>query len=218
MSIFKRLSTTFVSHMDRVVGEIENHDAVVQATLSELRKKIAGAKVRLANIHRDAAKLEQQQQELGEAEQRWGERAIEAAKSDEAKALECMARRQQCRQRADKVVKSLQQYQDTANRLAHDIEESETRLSEMTQKHTLMRARQSSAEALTAVSDAEKNSLRDMDEAFDRWETKITQGEMLASDLEPMDALEQEYAKQENKEALQDELAALITEAKRNED
>ena len=50
MSIFKRLSATVVSSLDRVVGEIENNDAVIQASLTELRKKIAAAKVRLSHV------------------------------------------------------------------------------------------------------------------------------------------------------------------------
>ena len=52
MSIIKRLSATLVSNIDRVVGEIENNDAVIQASLTELRRKVATAKVRLAHVHR----------------------------------------------------------------------------------------------------------------------------------------------------------------------
>ena len=47
MSIFKRLSATLVTSIDRVVGEIENHDAVIQASINDIRKKVAEAKVRL---------------------------------------------------------------------------------------------------------------------------------------------------------------------------
>ena len=144
MSIFKRLSATLVSRMDQVVGEIENHDAVVQATINEQRKRVAQAKVRLAQVRRDAAKLSRQLQELQEAEQRWGDRAVEAARSDEAKALECMHRRQHCHRQIKRLSTSLEQYQCTADKLARDITQSEEQLMEMSQKHNLMRARQSS--------------------------------------------------------------------------
>ena len=36
MSIFKRLSATFGARLDQVVGEIENHDAVIVASLTEI--------------------------------------------------------------------------------------------------------------------------------------------------------------------------------------
>lgn len=45
MSLFKRLSATLVSRIDQVVGEIENHDAVIQVALNDMRKKIAEARV-----------------------------------------------------------------------------------------------------------------------------------------------------------------------------
>ena len=77
MSIFKRLSATVVSNLDRVVGEIENNDAVIQASLTELRRKIAAAKVRLSHVHRQEARLNRQIRKRREDEQRWGERAVE---------------------------------------------------------------------------------------------------------------------------------------------
>ena len=211
MSLFKRLSATLVSRMDQVVGEIENHDAVVQATINEQRKRVAQAKVRLAQVRRDAAKLSGQLQELQEAEQRWGNRAVEAAKSNEAKALECMQRRHHCHRQIKRLGTSLEQYQCTADKLARDITQSEEQLTEMSQKHNLMRARQSSTEALNAMAQTIDDSAHQMDDAFDRWEILITQQEMMRGEIEPIDTLEHEFAMQENEEELRTELAKLMT-------
>ena len=210
MSIFKRLSATVVSNIDRVVGEIENNDAVIKATLAELRKKVAAAKVRLAHVHRQAANLNKQIQKRREDEQLWGERAVDAASTDEARALECVRRRQQCRLQAERLELSQQHYQLTAEKLARGVEEGEARLAEMGQKHILMRARQSTAEALSAASQAGDDYLLQVEEGFDRWEIKILQEEMAVDSDEVLDPLDRELSNSENEQALRDELAALI--------
>jgi phage shock protein A len=210
MSIFKRLSATVVSGIDRVVGEIENNDAVIQATLTELRRKVAAAKVRLAHVHRQEANLNQQIQKRHEDEQLWGERAVEAARTDEARALECVRRRQQCRRQAQKLEQGQQHYQLTAEKLARGVEEGEERLAEMGQKHTLMRARQSTAEALYAANQAGDDSLHQMEDSFDRWEVKILQEEMAVNSGDMLDPLDREFSNSKNEQALRDELAALM--------
>jgi phage shock protein A len=212
MSIFKRLSATVVSSIDRVVGEIENNDAVIQATLTELRRKVAAAKVRLAHVHRQEANLNRQIQKRHEDEQLWGDRAVEAARTDEAKALECVRRRQQCRRQAQKLEQGQQYYQLTAEKLARGVEEGEERLAEMGQKHTLMRARQSTAEALYAANQAGDDSLHQMEDSFDRWEVKILQEEMAVNSDDMLDPLGREFSNSENEQALRDELAALMAE------
>lgn len=210
MSIFNRLSATVVSSIDRVVGEIENNDAVIQATLTELRRKVAAAKVRLAHVHRQETNLNKQIQKRHEDEQLWGERAVEAARTDEAKAMECVRRRQQCRRQAQKLEQGQQHYQLTAEKLARGVEEGEERLAEMGQKHTLMRARQSTAEALYAANQAGDDSLHQMEDSFDRWEVKILQEEMAVNSDDMLDPLDREFSNSENEQALRDELAALM--------
>lgn len=211
MSIIKRLSATLVSNIDRVVGEIENNDAVIQATLAELRRKVATAKVRLAQVHRQEANLNRQIQQRREDEQLWGARALEAASTDEAKALECVRRRLQCRRQAEKLEQGQQHYQLTAEKLARGVQEGEERLAEMGQKHTLMRARQSTAEALHAANHAGDESLQQVEDSFDRWEVKILQEEMMGDSDELLDPLDREFTHSENEQALRDELAALQT-------
>jgi phage shock protein A len=211
MSIIKRLSATLVSNIDRVVGEIENNDAVIQATLAELRRKVATAKVRLAQVHRQEANLNRQIQQRREEEQLWGERALEAASTDEAKALECVRRRLQSRRQAEKLEQGQQHYQLTAEKLARGVQEGEERLVEMGQKHTLMRARQSTAEALHAANQAGDDSLQQVEDSFDRWEVKILQEEMMGESDDLLDPLDREFTHSENEQALRDELAALQT-------
>jgi len=210
MSIFKRLSATLVSRIDQVVGEIENHDAVIQATLNDMRKRIAEAKVRLGQVHREKEHLQQQGQELQENARRWQQRAIECSASDETKALKCVSRSRFCEQKEARLQQAIDQYRQTADKLGRDIDSSEQRLAEMKQKLTLMRARQSTSSAVNATSETNNNMGNPLDETFDRWEINISQTEMIVDQHESMDLLERDFINREKEEDLRQELSTLL--------
>jgi len=212
MSIFKRLSATLVSRIDRVVGEIENHDAVVQATLNDMRKKVAEAKVRLKQVHREKERLENQILEQQENTKRWRKRAIDCAKTDEAKALECVSRARRCEQQMARLQQSLAQYQQAAEKLAHDIHTSEQRLSEVKQKATLMRARQSTSSALQSTGESKVDNTQLLDDTFDRWEINISEAEMAIDSHDAVDLMEHEFIVSEQEDELRHELATLLAE------
>jgi len=214
MSIFKRLSATLVSRIDQVVGEIENHDAVVQATLTDMRKKVAEAKVRLQQVQREKSRLEQQISEQQANSQRWRQRAVASAKQDENKALECVSRARYCEQNASRLQQAMAHYHQAADKLSHDIHIAEQRLAEVKQKATLMRARQSSNNALLSTSDSMPDTTQFLDDTFDRWEINITQTEMSIDTGEPVDGIEHEFLHAEQQQVLREELAALLAEEK----
>lgn len=210
MSIFKRLSTTLVSRIDHVVGEIENHEAVVQATLDDMRKKVAEAKVRLGQVHREEQRLQAQIREQQENAERWRKRAVDTAKQDEAKALECVSRRRHCQMQAEKLQQSLGQYQQTSEKLSADIASTEQRLAEVKQKLTLMRARQSTSSALKASSETQSDAAQLLEDTFDRWEINIGQAEIMIEDNPVVDPVEREFVMREQQDELKEELDALL--------
>lgn len=214
MSLFKRLSATLVSRIDQVVGEIENHDAVIQAALNDMRRKIAEARVRLAQVQRETERLQREADTQRQTAQRWRERAVEAAAGDEARALECVRRAKQCERQAGRLSEAVLQYQQTSERLMQDIEASEQRLRELKQRHTLMRARQSTGSALSATHETEHDVLRQLDDSFDRWEIRIGQLEMAVEHPDPVDPLERDFLSREHEAELRDELARLLKEDK----
>ncbi|VAX10375.1 hypothetical protein MNBD_GAMMA26-156 [hydrothermal vent metagenome] len=213
MSIFKRLSATLVSHIDHVVGEVENHDAVIQASLHEMRKRVAEANIRLNRVRAEEAQIEKRKQQRESDALRWRQRAIDSAKEDEEKALECLRRSRNCQQQAEKYNQALQQYQESANTLARDVEASEARLMEMKQKLTLMRARHSAASATNATSNDESDANHLLEETFDRWEVNISHSEMAVDNLAPVDAIELEFIDQEESQTLRVDLAELLAQA-----
>ena len=211
MSLFKRLSATLVSRIDQVVGEIENHDAVIQAALHDVRRKVAEARVRLTQVQRESERLQERIDEQQQHAERWRERARETAGSDEHRALECVRRARQCDQETERLRQAVAQYTQTAERLARDIDTSEQRMIAMKQKLALMRARQSTGSALSATSETESDVIRQLEESFDRWEINVSQLEMTVEHSDPVDPLEREFVSREQEASLRDELTALLS-------
>jgi len=210
MSIIKRLSATVASHIEKVVGEIEDHDAVIHAALGDMRKKVAEAKVRLGQVRREKDRLEQLGREQKDHAERWRRRAVECAGNDEAKALECVSRARHCEQQAERLDQALCQYEQAADKLTGDIELSEQRLAVIKQKQTLMRARQSTSSALSATSETRNDAIELLDDSFDRWEIKISQDELSLDGFDPVDPIEREFVTQEQEDELRNELASLL--------
>lgn len=215
MSIIKRLSTTLFSRIDQVVGEIENHDALIAAAIGEQRKKIAAARVQLGRVQTQERRLGQQLEQLQSDLARWAERAVQCADHDEARALSCMQRRKQCGEQITQLNAARQQYTTTIARMQSDISRADEELRELSQKHALLRARQSSGEALSASGAIGVADLNRLETTLDRWEVRIAQDVMLfeaAEPLDPLDTLEQEYRQEEDQAALRAELQALRNE------
>ena len=217
MTILKRISTSLFSTIDQVVGEIENHDALIRAAIDEQRKKIAAAKVQLNRVRNNEKRLRDQIAEYSINEKRWGQRAVKEAKTDESKALECMQRRQAAQAQIEKLKIMAGEYYCTSQKMAADIQRCEEELNAMQQKHEIMRARQTSADALNVVTRAGEACIEDLDRSFERWEVKIAQSEMHVGALNEIDLLEQEYLTEENAQNLKMELAALIEKESDNE-
>jgi len=214
MSLLKRLSATLVSRLDQVVGEIENHDAVIQVSLNDMRKKVAETRVRLTQLQRERERLQRDANEQQQLAERWRLRAMESASSDEKKALECVRRARHCDQQSTRLAEAGIQYAQTADRLVRDIDASEQRLRELKQKHTLMRARQSSSSAANMTCESESDVLRQLDNSCDRWEIKLSQLDMVVDHLDPVDSLERDFISHEQELELREELATLLTREK----
>ncbi len=210
MSIFKRLSTTIATQLDHVVGEIENHDAIVKASISDLKKKIVEAKVRLDHVRNETNQLQNQVSQHQTDAKRWQSRAIECAQTDEQKALSCVSRARQCEQQISQLESAVNQYQQSAKKLDQDIKTAENRARELKQKHDLMRARQSSCATLKVTQETDEDLTSMLCDTFDRWEIKLRQTE-LSIDAQPhIDSLEQEFVQQEQEDELRHALDDLL--------
>lgn len=210
MSFFRRLSASLTARIDQVVGQIENHDAIIEAAIGEARQATAKAKVRLARVRSDGERLETKIAELREAEIKWAERARRTAKENEHRALECLRRRRECQRQRAQLEKTRQNHQQLEARLVRDVRAAEERVADMSQKRHLMRTRQSAAEALNSITRVDPSMGGDVADAFERWEVRITEAEYEAGTAEAMDSLEHRFIDAEDQDALRAELDELL--------
>lgn len=212
MSIIKRLSTTLFSQIDSIVGEIENHDALIKATLTEQRKKIAAAKVQLSRIQSQEKSLQDKLSKLNTDQQLWAQRAVKEAKQNEAQALRCLDRRRHTLAQIQHTEQALTEYHSVIQKMLSDITQCEQELREYSNKHELMKARQTSSSALQATNTFSATGSEQLNDSFQRWEIKLTQGEYDLNSTPESDSLEAHYLDTENQESLRNELQALLEE------
>ncbi len=214
MSLFKRLRTSIYAQLDEMVGEIENHDALIKAAITEQKKKLVAAKLQLDRIRANESKLQKQIHELETKANQWSQRAIKAAEDDEQQALSCMQRHEEALAQISHLKESKQSYQNTAHKMSSDIKACESELKIMIQKHDMMRARQSTVEAKAVIVENNENTLEELATSFDRWELKLAQNEIHLETVDPIDDFEQTYIEEEKRDELKHKLKELLEKNK----
>lgn len=216
MSIIKRLTTTIVARVDQLVGGIENHDAVVEAAIKDARQATAKAKIRLQRLTQERQKMAARIAELRNKDVEWTRRAQQVAAQDEEKALVCIRRRRECQRQIDELTAAVAKQRQAEDKICADVRDAETRISEMNQKRSLMRTRESAAEALANFNRLDDGQTINVDDTFERWEVRVSEAEMRTGcslQNDSFDNLEREFIDAEERASLCSELEALNKEA-----
>lgn len=217
MSGITRTLRSLFYRVDQVVGEIENHDALIEAAIREQQKKLSAARVECNRITTQGQKVNSQIEELETKRSRWQERAIKEAESNEERALACLQQHEKLGEQIERLTSMANQYASANQKLREDIKRGEAELLELKQKHQLMRARQSTADALGKFGDIGETRMDEVESSFDRWEVKISQGEFANTDTfidAELDDLERTYVAEETEADLKTKLQQLIADNK----
>jgi phage shock protein A len=212
MKLIKRLTTSISATLDSAVGQLENHDAIVEATIKQTRQSVAKTKARINTLRQQLNAYESQLKEAREQFTLWTERAAKLAESDQAKALQCVARRNQYEAEIGRLTTAADQQRDLIRDVTHNLQKLQSRLDEMTQKHNLMRSRQTVADVNRAV--ASVNNDESISDTFERWESAVLEHEFAVSDACARDSLDVELTREEDEVALLAQLAMIRDEAK----
>lgn len=215
MNIISRFSATLMAGVDKTVSQIENHDAVVEASLKETQKAAARAKVRLQRVQRDGQSLRDRQAALKQKIEHWTERARQNHVHDKPLALECVGRRKHCLAEEQSVQLALNQHAELERQLSQRIASIEKRVSAMSQQRNQLRSREATAEALRIINRVEGNDSSGIDDAFERWDMSIIETEISAGSnplLSPNDELEAQFSAVEQQAELESELEALLSD------
>jgi len=210
MRILKRWTAGLTSRVDWMVSQVENQEALVNSALRDARQSTARAKVQLGRVHQDGAQLRQRIQNEEELVETWRKRAIQAGEKDEAKAIECLRRSKRAEQLVVQLTQRLVDHEQIEQQLIKDVRNMEEQLRALAEKRNLMRTRQSRAEAVKTIQGNAGVISTDLDDIFERWETRVTEKEIAGSCNIQLDPLEENFVSQEEENALRDELNELL--------
>ena len=210
MRLFKRISTTVTSSIDKAVSKVENHDAIINAALRETQQAAARSRVRLVRVQKDGNALRTRRDELQVAISRWTGRAKSVAGEDEAKALECLRRRKECEMQAKGIEQSLEKHRELEQRITENLKKIDARIGEVSHQRNMMRSRQSVAEATRIINNVEGVSYGEIEDTFDRWEINLGETEIILGSGASTDSLESTFLVEEDQESLRAELAELL--------
>jgi phage shock protein A len=204
MSILKCLTATLSAQADQLVGEIENHDAVVAARIRGARRAYATARVRLGRLTRDGERLRERLAALRAGHDTWRGRA--AGCDDEQRGLECLRRAGRAAAEADALAETLTRHEAMTRRLAADVERLRRHVDDLEHRRRLMRSRCASADAAARLAALDGAPALDLDDTFERWEIRITESEVTADAGSDADGFAADFDADEEETALRAEL------------
>lgn len=206
MKIIKRWTAGVTSRVDWMVSQVENQEALVNSALRDARQSAARAKVQLGRVQQDGQRLRQRLQKEELAVATWRDRAVQVNETDENKAMECLRRSKRAEQLAEQLKQRLTEHEQVEQQLAKDVGVMEEQLSALVEKRNLMRTRQSRAEAVKNIQGGADAFSTDLDDIFERWETRVTEKELIGSCSVEADSLEEAFVTQEEESSLREEL------------
>lgn len=211
MKRFRRIATSFWARVDEVVRGIENHDAIVAASLQDLRRTLARARVLKNRVRTHRERQGRRLDELNAEVESWRERARTSA-GDEDTALQCLRRSRSCKARAEQLAETHSRLLDAERRLEIEVGRLNERYESLHARRHSMRGRQAAAEAARAAAASEWGDDADLEEILDRWDMDITETELDAGARHDEDPLARSFDDAEAMSSLRAELEDLVRE------
>ncbi len=207
MNILKHWSRAVSSQFSYVVSQIENHEALVESALRDMRDAAARAKGQLIRVKRDGEAMGEQLNVVRERKARWEKRALDAHLTDRKLALDCMKRRQQLTDEELHLEKQLVDHKKLQTQLSLDLQRIDLRIAELKRKKNVLTARQLRSQALQIGALDHSEGLHEIQDIFERWEKRIADYDYAAVDI---DELEQNFSDKEVEADLEGALDALL--------
>jgi phage shock protein A len=195
--------------LDSAVAQLENHDAIVDATIKQTRQAVAKTKARINTLRQQENAYTTQLAEAVEQRDLWTKRAAKFAVSDQGKALQCVARLNQSASEIKRLTSASDQQKELIHDVNSNLQKLQKKLDEMTQKHNLMRSRQTVADVNRAM--VSVNVDDSLSGTFERWESAVLEHELAVSDVCSRDSLDMELSQGENQEDLIGQLAEITS-------
>lgn len=215
MNLLQRISTTVVSRIDGAVRGIENHDAILGASLAELRHAIAQARVRAQRIEAYRDQQHQRRETLHNEAAKWRNRAAQA--DDEATGIACLRRAHAREAEIAEIDRTAEQQRGVEQRMTQALQRLEQRYRKLQAQRQTLRGREAVARAGVTAARTVGDDSDVLDETLERWAIAITEDELVADALDDRDELAERFDSAEQEAELRAELAALKTQSRESE-
>lgn len=213
MSLFTRLSATLIAGVDKTVGRMEDHDAIINASVKDSRRALARAQIRLQHLQRDGAEIRKNIDDNEAQVRDWTRRATSSNDSDRERALACMQRRKTCNENLQRYRESLQRHEQMELQVKQSITELEKRLQQITEQRNQLRTRESVTQAHQIINRLDRDEIGTIHDSLERWDMKIRESEYIEGPIiseTTADALEAQFNSEEEALELQAELERLL--------
>ncbi len=204
----KRLTATITAHVNGLIDQIENHEAVTDAVLDDVKRSINEMRYQVARITNERKAFEKQSETLEKEIVQWKARALKVEPTDRDKAIDCMSRMNDCQKEVEYLRGKILEHSNLIRQLGVELKTIETRYEELKRRQSVLLARESRATVLAKMS--ESKNVADATSVFERWEKKIMHNEITGEEIASShDSLAQEFETSENRQALEAELENL---------
>ena len=212
----KRLAASVSARFDSFIDKMENHEAVAEAAITDVKLSAAEVKAQLSRLTRQLKQLQDQQETYCQGRQKWQSRAVTCAnKGDEDKALQCMKRASLCEKNMAQVEQQIQQQKNLADQVQSNLDDIERHLADLQLKKNSLASREHRTKVVAIAQGDELNG--ELNKVFERWEVQVAKGEYLSpAEPDQADVLESEFCEKEEAKELKAALDILLRDSNKD--
>ncbi|MEH6628670.1 MAG: PspA/IM30 family protein [Motiliproteus sp.] len=207
----KRLFTSITATIDGFINKVENHEAIADCVISDVRSAAARIKIQQGKVRSHLHKLDTEVMKYKKDKTAWEQRALKYAQQDQQKALECIKHKHNIENRLQQLLDQRGQYHSMDIQLETNLTDVEHRLDQLQLKKTALSSRSARTTAISHVNNP--NLLHETDQFFERWETNVLEGEYIEGVItDSTSVFEQQILQQEETEKLKNALDDLLSQ------
>ena len=196
---------------------MEDHEAIVDATIRDSKKATARATFKLKKMCADNQQLISRIAELRQQSDKWEARALGSHEDNQSDAIKCIAERNRCTDKIDTLSTRLSRQQELEVRARESVNRLIERTDSLTSKRSELSSRAATARATEIVDRLEGEDGLNIHDTLERWEERVFESEALSdihtfqsTDNSTSTEFSDKYQREEDQQKLDQDLASLI--------
>jgi phage shock protein A len=177
MNILRRIQTYFTDSWDGIICKLENHEAQLDAAITDIQRSYALSKTTFERVEADGERLKKSLVDKYILAQQLQDRAVQIARTDRDKALECLRRKKHLEIEIAGLNTQIADHDSSMRKLGTDIQKVKDHLDDLIRSRNLLRTREHRAMALNTMNHDQSASI------IERWDARITFEEVVSQDI-----------------------------------